>query len=201
MTDSSKKPIGYKRQEGMDHELYDVLMRMEIGRLELKQRDLKDLQVGPDASLWLVQSGWLIGLRQNIEGDMKGTGLHGPGDLIGLVGLSGITKAIPFYALSDCIVSRIPTLEFTRMIAKDAKAGAFMVSYLSERYSKLLDELERSTLLPLGERIEAFISQMESLQGKALSVPQTVIAFAVGAHPVSISRLMNHKHHESSDTI
>ena len=175
-------------QLSKNHPLLKLLEPLDTKMINLAKRNINLLPIGPDNYLWLIISGWLMGLRGNSEGDMKGTGLNGPGDILGLTGFSGVTKDVPFYALTDAVILRVSTKDFTKLMEEDPKLSKFMVSYLSERYMMLLEELEKSTLLPLAERIENFKHQVESIPD--INVPKSVIAFAVGAHPVSVSRLL-----------
>lgn len=174
-----------------NHPLLTFLKPLEPKTVTFKRRSVSLLPFGPDKYLWLILSGWLMGLRGNSEGDMKGTGLNCPGDMLGLTAFSGVTQDVPFYALGNASAMRIPTREFTQLMDESPDLSRYMVSYLSERYIRLMEELETSALLPLAQRIDTFMRQTESIPNREYNVPKTVIAFAVGAHPVSVSRLLN----------
>lgn len=174
-----------------NHPLLAFLEPLETKTVTFKRRSVSLLPFGPDKFLWLILSGWLMGLRGNSDGDMKGTGLNCPGDMLGLTAFSGVTQDVPFYALGGATVMRIPTRDFTSLMDESPELSRYMVSYISERYIRLMEELETSALLPLAQRIDNFMRQTESIPNRESNVPKTVIAFAVGAHPVSVSRLLN----------
>ena len=70
----------------------------------------------------------------------------------------------------------------------------FMINYMSERYSRLLDDLEQSALLTVDQKIERFREQTGRIpKEEKISVSETVIAWAIGAHPVSVCRALNAK--------
>lgn len=189
ISNDSGMHLNSRVQLSKNHPLLKLLEPLNTKMINLAKRNINLLPIGPDNYLWLIISGWLMGLRGNSEGDMKGTGLNGPGDILGLTSFSGVTKDVPFYALTEANILRVSTKDFTKLMEEDPKLSKFMVGYLSERYTMLLEELEKSTLLPLAERIENFKHQVESIPD--INVPKSVIAFAVGAHPVSVSRLLN----------
>jgi CRP-like cAMP-binding protein len=182
---------GEKTGLNRNHPLLTLLKPLETTTdITFENKSLSLLPIGPDKYLWVILSGCLMGLRGNAEGDTKGTGLNKPGDILGLTAFSGVTKEVPFYALSDTRVKRIPTKDFVHLMRESPDLSLYMVSYLSGRYTMLMEELE-STLLPLSERIRLFKRQMESIPSGDYKIPKRVIAFAVGAHPVSVSRLLN----------
>ncbi|WP_324716756.1 Crp/Fnr family transcriptional regulator [Carboxydochorda subterranea] len=160
--------------------------------VKLEGRAFHVLHIGDDGYVWLVVSGWLLGMRGNAEGRLKGTGLFGPGDLLGMSSLGGNVREVPFYSIGETEVIQVSRLALDRAVERDDTLCRWLLKYMCMRYSELLDELEVSTLLPLRQRIEAFERKLTQKMPVSVErpVPQTVLAWAVGGHPVSVCRAL-----------
>ena len=174
------------------HPLIRLLNPLNKKPFSFRKKELHLLSFGGNEYLWIITSGWMLALRGNLEGQMKGTGLFGPGEILGLIGLDGQSREVPVYVISNTQGLRIPTADFKELMEHDINLGKYMTTYACSRYAKLLDELEQSTLLGLDKRIQKFRNKTDQLfseEGK-IKVSETAIAWAVGAHPVSVCRVL-----------
>ena len=180
--------------DSYDDPLLKYLRPLNTKALWFKKKSIHLLPLGEDKFMWLILKGWLLGFRGDCEGRVKGTGLYGPKEIIGLIGLSGKSNDVPVYSLSDIHVLRIPTFDFKKQMESDPKLSLYMVSYMSERYSKLLDELEQSALLTLDQQIEMFLKKIDQIPvAEKINISETIMAWAIGAHPVSVCRALKGK--------
>ncbi|MGE5674485.1 MAG: Crp/Fnr family transcriptional regulator [Mycobacterium leprae] len=162
----------------------------------LPAREYLTFEVGAKGSTWLIEDGWLFGLRTEADGAMKSGALLGPGDLLGIAGL-GLDQGrdLLTYTLTEVQVYKVPTYLLERFIAHDPELSRRLLLYMIGRYNELLAELHRSTLLPLADRIESFLAYMERRLAETgdddIYLSQATLAMAVGAHPVSVSRAIH----------
>ncbi len=161
------------------------------------------LNAGSEGHVWLVRIGWLFMLRCEADGRLKTGELLGTGDLVGISGLwdEGI-RPLAIYSLTDVYALQIPGAMFEEACAKDPQLGLAMMRYMAVRYRHMASELHRSTLLPLAPRIQSFLAyasdRLKSEGGlERINLSQAVLSWAVGAHPVSVSRAMTALYHHS----
>jgi CRP-like cAMP-binding protein len=166
---------------------------LEISRSQataIKKKKFQTLSFGPDKYVYLITSGFLLGLRSTQGGKLKGTGLHGPDDIIGLRGfVENETHDTIFYTLSDVSLKEISMEKLEQLLQGDVALCHHMMMYICKRYVALLDNLEQSALWSLNGRISAFKKQIDEISvTHDIDISEISIAMAVGAHPVSISR-------------
>ncbi len=170
---------------------FNLLNALNSQCINLKKRDVHLLPIGENNFLWIIISGWMLALRGDAQGRLKGTELLGPGDILGISGLAGNTRQVPVYALNNVLLKRIATKDFRKLMDTDIQLCRYMMMYMSRRYAGMLNELEQCALMTLEERIEAFRAKVERLRpSNSMDVPETIVAWAVGAHPVSVCRVL-----------
>ncbi len=182
------------KKEYFDAAVFASLNSLSSDFVHFKKKEIHLLPIGEQKFAWLVISGWMLTLRGDVNGHFKGVHFLGPQDMLGIIGFSGKSRQLPVYALSDMIVKRIPMKDLNKLLDSDIKVCQQLLGYLSRRYVETLDELEQSALMPLGERVEAFQSRMEHLSlDNPFDMSETIVGWAVGAHPVSVSRVLKDK--------
>lgn len=176
----------------LDKALEGFISSVKAESLMIKKREFHVLSVGESAYVYINLSGWMLAVRSNSQGRLKGMQLFGPGDILGLFGLCGRSKDVLLYAITDTLVKRAFTQDLRRAIKDDARLCQYMLNYACRRYAELLDELEDSNLLQLEDRVRTFLkkisNKMPSTASSSLS--EQLIAWAVGAHPVSVCRVL-----------
>jgi CRP-like cAMP-binding protein len=191
---STNEATDYVNPGSYEDPLIKYLSPLNTKALWFKKKSVHLLPFGEDKFIWLILKGWMLGLRGDCDGHVKGTGLYGSGEIIGLIGLSGKTKDVPVYSLGDVHILRIPTLDFRRQMESYPKLSLYMVNYMSERYNKLLDELEQSTLLTLDQQIQVFLRKIDQIpKEEKINISETIMAWAIGAHPGSVCRALKGK--------
>ncbi|MBC7341050.1 MAG: Crp/Fnr family transcriptional regulator [Clostridia bacterium] len=175
-----------------DQALEGLMSSLKAEYVILKKKRFHVLSVGESGYIWIIFSGWMLAVRSSPQGRVKGMGLFGPGDILGVSGLGGNSRDVPLYAVTDTLVKRAFTQDLRRAMKDDARLCQYMLNYICRRYAELLDELEDSTLLPLGDRVRSFQNKIsEKVPGTAhISLSEQVVAWAVGAHPVSVCRAL-----------
>ena len=156
---------------------------------ELKKKKFHSLAFGMDKYVWIVTEGLLMSVRSAEDGRFKGTGLYGPNSILGVSGFYNETKDVTCFALSQTTLKCIPTRLMDELLMKDPVLCHAMLINISKRFIKVMDELEACTLLPLEDQIASFENTLRQMDlPDDLTVSETCIAMAIGAHPVSISR-------------
>lgn len=164
--------------------------------LNIEAKAHSSLVTGLHGYVWLVQEGWLFGLRTEPDGKLKTGELIGPRDLFGVAGMWSETSCdLPFYTLTPVKVVQVTTAVLEELCQTDSEVGDTFMRYMVARYKRILAELHRSTLLPLGPRIESFLGYVERRAEDSGGNPpphlsESTLAWAVGAHPVSVCRAM-----------
>lgn len=173
-----------------DSYLQKLFSSQNVQRVSLRKKEIYLLPIGQDNYVWLIISGWILPVRSDSEGRIKGTQLLGPGDIFGISGFADNTKSAPVYPLNSVILLRVPTIGFENMMKKDTELSQYVLKYVCQRYHGMLDELERATLWSLDERIQYFT---EKIEHNNVSASETLVAWAVGAHPASVCRALKQK--------
>lgn len=186
------------RSPGNGHlgEAFELLRSSLTGEyVTLRKRRFHVVSIGEGSHVWILRSGWAMAVRGSPQGRMKGVGMFGPGDIVGVSGLGGVSRDVTLYALSDVVAKRGRTEDLTRAMKEDPRVCEYVVKYVCRRYAELLDEMERSTLCALDERVRAFETGLGIAPGSVRgSLSEQVIAWAVGAHPVSICRVLTRRY-------
>jgi CRP-like cAMP-binding protein len=163
--------------------------------LTLRKRQFHYLPAGEDKFVWIVCSGVMLSVRISANGKLKGMVIFGPGDILGINGLGGDANDVCCYAMTNVSLKRVSMREFRDAIDTDPKFCRYMLNYVSKRYAELLDELENSVLLSLEDRMTAFRAKIANRLSTpvAARLPEQVLAWAVGAHPVSVCRALKRR--------
>lgn len=149
------------------------------------KKEVKTLDTGEE--VWLIESGYMMGLIINQEGRQKGIGILGVGDLLGLDG-SDNDHLIHFAALEDSVIQIFSYEQFMKVVLSDLKLMKWMLMYTFKRYNDLLDEFA-NTMLPLHRRIDCFRKKANIISPRInMNLSETQLAYALGVHPVSICR-------------
>lgn len=158
----------------------------------LRSKEFHLLSIGESGSVWILCSGWLMAVRGSERGRIKGVGLFGPGDIVGVTGLGGRSGYVTLYGLTEAMVWQLPTQELARLVSENDVARKYLLRYVCRRYAEALDDVERSSLLPLADRLRVFERLLEKRVPATVRevLSEHVIAWAVGAHPVSVSRVV-----------
>ena len=93
------------------------------------------------------------------------------------------------FTLSKTTLRYVPTKLVIKLLQSDVELCYAAMVYSCQLFGRVMDELEVATLLSLEEQITSFektLGQMDLPDD--LSVTETCIAMAIGAHPVSVSR-------------
>lgn len=176
-------------------EMPDYVFR--LGRsIRLEPKTYASLETGPNGFVWLIREGWFFGLRAERDGRLKTGELIGPRDLFGVTGMWSITSTdLPLYTLTTVKLVQVKTKVFEGLCERDRGVGDAFMRYMIARYRRMVAELHRSTLLPLAPRIESFLGYVDSRARDCDGTPpprlsESILALAVGAHPVSVCRAM-----------
>jgi CRP-like cAMP-binding protein len=178
-----------------DEALERFIGNLKVGNTVFKKKQFRNLAIGENGYVWIIMSGWILAVRGNLQGRIKGIGIYGPGDILGIRGLGGNSRDLVCYVVSDCVLKCVTTQVFKRSMNDDASLCRYMLDYSCRRYADLLDELEASTFLSVKDRIKAFQNIIsEKVPGEVnVILPEQVVAWAIGAHPVSVCRALKHE--------
>ena len=157
--------------------------------LVLKRKKFHTFRFGPQHHVWIVTDGLLMSVRSAEDGRYKGTGLFGANSLLGLSGFYGEDKEVVCFTLSTTTLRSIPTSLLNELLKSNAGLCHQLMLYSCRMFTRVMDELEVSTLRTLEEQISSFEHNLREMDlPEDLSVTETCIAMAIGVHPVSISR-------------
>jgi len=157
--------------------------------IELKRKKFHTLSLGPDSHVYVVTDGLLMTLRSGEDGRFKGNGLYDKGTILGMAAFYGREKDLTCFTLAKTKLRQISTQAVIEVLQKDPELCYAAMVYACNLFGRLMDELEVATLMSLEEQINAFEDILGQLNLPSdLSVTETCIAMAIGAHPVSVSR-------------
>ena len=168
---------------------HKLLAALPSQTLELKRKKFHNLSFGPDNYIWIVTDGLVMTVRSAEDGRFKGNGLYGANTILGLSGFYGVNKDVTCFTLSKTTLRYVPTKLVIKLLQSDVELCYAAMVYSCQLFGRVMDELEVATLLSLEEQITSFektLGQMDLPDD--LSVTETCIAIAIGAHPVSVSR-------------
>jgi len=181
----SNKGIIMENKELIDR----LLSALPSHTVELKRKKFHTLNFGWDKYVYIVEKGLIMTVRSAEDGRFKGTGLYGQNSLLGFSGLYNVDKDVTCFAMSQTTLRGIPTRLLDELLLSDARLCHELLIYVSKRFVDVMDELEASTLLTLEDQIKTFENTLETIDlPDDLTVTETCVAMAIGAHPVSISR-------------
>jgi CRP-like cAMP-binding protein len=157
--------------------------------LELRRKKFHTFNFGPNHNVWFVTDGLMMSVRSAEDGRFKGTSLFGVNSILGLSGFYGLDKDVTCFTLSQTVLRGISTRLLSNLLKENARLCYEMMLYSSRLFSRVMDELETSTLRTLEEQIASFENNLRQMDLPAdFSVTETCVAMAIGAHPVSVSR-------------
>jgi CRP-like cAMP-binding protein len=169
--------------------IQQILAILPSQTLELKRKKFHTFSFGPQHNVWIVTDGLLMSVRSAEDGRFKGTGLYDSNSILGLSGFYGHDKEVTCFTLSRTILQGVPTRLFNDLLKENVQLCYNMMLYSSRLFTRVMDELETSTLRTLEEQIASFEHNLMQVDlPDDLSVTETCIAMAIGAHPVSVSR-------------
>ncbi len=125
-------------------------------RAQYKQRQVIELDPGPNGKLMLVHKGQAIPLRIRQDGRQKGIECLGEGDIVGLGQLfrrADQCVGISIYVKEHLEVCLFPVSEFQKLCATNANFAGEVIRNLSRRFFTVVDHLENLTLGNGEERI------------------------------------------------
>lgn len=166
-----------------------LLAALPSQTLELKRKKFHNLSLGPDNYIWIVTDGLIMTVRSAEDGRFKGNGLYGANTILGMSGFYGVNKDVTSFTLSKTTLRYISTKLVIKLLQNDVEMCYAAMVYSCQLFGRVMDELEAATLLSLEEQILSFENSLKAMDlPEDLSVTETCIAMAIGAHPVSVSR-------------
>ena len=153
------------------------------------------------AHVYLIARGWIGRTRATTAGDTAFTGLHIRGDVVGADGAYTERLDDDLHALTDGLVIRMPTGALRDAVARDAEAGAAMMSLLATDSFFLREALFAVGRLSSSERLCVFLLQTYRRQiaagiippgarGFALPLTQPQLAAVTGVTAVHLNRVL-----------
>jgi CRP-like cAMP-binding protein len=160
--------------------------------VSLKKRQIYSFHLGKDENIWLVESGHIMIMRGDENGNLKGFSIMGAGDVFGISICGGTNRDVSVFSLNTAKMYCIPSSAFENLLKKDHSLCHNMFFYACSRLSSLLDDFEQVSLGTLEERLAALNKKIQNLSniGEPFKVSETIAAWAVGAHPVSVCRAL-----------
>lgn len=163
--------------------------KLESRVLKLVKNVCYVLSYGPNDVLWLVQDGVLITERNNSDGTLIGTGVYGPGMIVGVTALNDESGMITCKPMKDTYIAGYKTKELLELMKEDQEITMYLVRFLCGRFRFMMNSLEMNSVRSVQERIEFFEKLIKDHDdGELVSFNDSVVAEYLGIHPVSISR-------------
>ena len=147
------------------------------------------LSFGADDAMWLLQRGVIITEHNNSDGTQIGTGVYGPGMMIGVTAVNGESGIVNCKPLKDAVVVGYRTKDILKLMNENQEITMYLLKFMCGRFRFLMRSLEMNSLRSISERIHFFEKLIKDFGDEELmDFSDNVIAEYLGIHPASISR-------------
>ena len=149
------------------------------------------------SELYVVVSGRLKALTTSLEGDDVVFNIHGPGDLVGEIGmLAGLPRTATISALEPCVLLALSRRDLLGLLRTHPDVALEMLAFVSKRLAHLSELVEDTLFLNLPLRLAKKLLELSASYGEQtpagmrldLKLSQTELGDLVGATRESINK-------------
>jgi CRP-like cAMP-binding protein len=149
------------------------------------------------SELYIVVSGRLKALTTSLEGDDVVFNIHGPGDLVGEIGmLAGLPRTATVSALEPCELLALSRRDLLCLLRTHPDVAVEMLAFVSKRLARLSELVEDTLFLNLPLRLAKKLLELSASYGEQtpagmrldLKLSQTELGDLVGATRESINK-------------
>ena len=149
------------------------------------------------SELYVVVSGRLKALTTSLEGDDVVFNIHGPGDLVGEIGmLAGLPRTATVSALEPCELLALSRRDLLGLLRTHPDVAVEMLAFVSKRLARLSEFVEDTLFLNLPLRLAKKLLELSASYGEQtpagmrldLKLSQTELGDLVGATRESINK-------------
>lgn len=170
-----------------------IVSELKFKRVFFKTRTQILLPFGPHDYIWYLNSGIILSERLTSDGALLGTGIYGPGMLLGVTGLNGESDVINCKTVSDTELYRFRTDDMMQLFGDFPEIMLYVLRLVGRRFKFALDLVENSTIHTVNERVEFFENRLREIAGdEPVDISDGLVAEFLGIHPVSVSRARKH---------
>ena len=163
--------------------------RLKDKKIVFKAHQRYVLSYGADSLIWYVKEGVILPERNNADGSVIGTGIYGPGSLMGITAFNGDDGFISCIPLKDSVVIGYRWKELNQLILQDTEAHYYITKCLAKRFRLLMNMLELNCMHEVSARIKGFEALLSEFNDpEILNISDAIVAEFIGVHPSSVSR-------------
>ena len=169
-----------------------------VTRCELLKQRAELFHKGDAGSeLYIVVDGKLKALTTSLEGDDVVFNIHGPGDLVGEIGmLAGLPRTATVSALEPCELLAVSRRDLLGFLRTHPDVAVEMLAFVSRRLARLSELVEDTLFLNLPLRLAKKLVELSASYGEEtpagvrleLKLSQTELGDLVGATRESINK-------------
>lgn len=163
------------------------------------QRRSNLVTAGDDASmLYLVSAGMVVLCLETREGEMRMSGLVGPGQCVGLECLHPTARATHYVcALTDVEGAAVPAAAAREATVRGGDLSRLLAGYAAGRLAELTDDYVRSTTLDVRARAAvALLRVSDSLGDRSVPLTQEQVASLVGTRRETLALVLGRMRRE-----
>lgn len=186
-----------RRQVDASDEVVAALSGIDVTRRTVSQRQVVYHEGDEDVPLFIVASGWLIGLTCLANGSRHIHRIYQPGDVVGLEDINWSYSTSTVEAVTDCVLGRFGKQAYVRASARSAMLATLFFGISMNDHIVSVDAARAARRLPAADRVGHLLLQVQARDALAAVRPrpwfdfpfvQAQIADCVGLSLVQTNR-------------